>query len=367
MQKFKDYLANRRSNMNSIGDFIKRYRIIYLVILSVIALFEVAMIIYMSIRLSERFSTHRVIYLCSYVTLFITSIAMAIVVALSEKKNVRPITLAVLVHIYALIIVAWATTVSSVDLFTGSYPIVYLTIIITLGSVVFIDPIFYGLLSIVSAISLFILSAHAQPDNTTGYYFNIIVFIVMAFIVAYRNYTVSLKEEHRKQYFETLSEYDVLTGLKNENSYYKLVDSICKKIKRGEEVDFTVFMMDVNLLKATNDQYGHHFGAHLIQEAGHAIREIFKESNVFHVGGDEFIVISYDDQDRIPQYIKQFDERLRYTPIIFEDVEIHLSVARGYSKYKNGDTYTKVLERADKAMYKHKKEMKQELGIASIR
>lgn len=51
-------------------------------------------------------------------------------------------------------------------------------------------------------------------------------------------------------------------------------------------------MMDLNALKRTNDTYSHRYGCHLVRETWRALPTIFKESILFHIGGDEFIAIA---------------------------------------------------------------------------
>ena len=57
------------------------------------------------------------------------------------------------------------------------------------------------------------------------------------------------------------------------------MDKIAENSKNGTLEKFGIVMMDLNNLKATNDQYGHRYGCHLIIHCGEVLPEIFKTSN----------------------------------------------------------------------------------------
>ena len=122
--------------------------------------------------------------------------------------------------------------------------------------------------------------------------------------------------------------------------------------------------MDVNNIKPTNDTYGHRFGCHLIVRCGHTIPEFFKESKMFHIGGDEFVIIVYgEDYKNLDNILKAYEERLVYSLIEYEGVELIFSIAYGVAKYEPGMKYKDVLQKADNAMYVHKKAVKEKYGM----
>ena len=167
-----------------------------------------------------------------------------------------------------------------------------------------------------------------------------------------------------KEKYRRLSYTDQLTGLGNESLYLSRIDEIVKMIEAGR-ARFGVVFMDVNGVKATNDRFGHRFGCHLIVTAGKTLPQIFKTSFLFHVGGDEFVAIVLgDDYDHLSERIRQFDALLEYRMIKYENTELALSVARGYSIYRPGDKYNSVVQRADLDMYHNKKRIKAQYGIA---
>lgn len=145
----------------------------------------------------------------------------------------------------------------------------------------------------------------------------------------------------------TEAENDALTGLPNR---YCLEHDIIKN--NDEDKSLAVLMFDVNFLKKTNDTKGHLAGDNLIRTAASCIKECFcvdKKSTCYRVGGDEFIVLLFDvAKDEIKRRVDKFNLAL-----IREDI----SVSYGYAySDKNGEhDFKKLMEEADKKMYKQKK------------
>jgi diguanylate cyclase (GGDEF)-like protein len=117
-----------------------------------------------------------------------------------------------------------------------------------------------------------------------------------------------------------------------------------------------------NYLKQANDTYGHAFGNQLIIATATVLTEIFQHSNVYRIGGDEFVVL-LDGEDYEIRYelISQLEERSASLTIPTRDgEEFPVSFAFGMA------TYTKeldagvddVLKHADSAMYLHKRNLK---------
>lgn len=166
-----------------------------------------------------------------------------------------------------------------------------------------------------------------------------------------------------KERYRRLSYTDQLTGLGNESLYLSRIDEIVKTIDAGK-ARFAVVFMDVNGVKATNDQFGHRFGCHLIVSTGKMLPTIFRTSYLFHLGGDEFVaIVTGDDYDHLNDRIRQFDAFLEYRIIKYEKTDLVLSVARGYSVYQSGDKYNSVVQRADSDMYRNKRAIKQKYGL----
>ena len=128
------------------------------------------------------------------------------------------------------------------------------------------------------------------------------------------------------------------------------------EIKQGK-AKFCVSMIDLNDLKVTNDTLGHEKGDILIVAIANIIKKVFALSSVYRVGGDEFVVISEnEDYNNIKKLKNLF---LTIVDQSSEDV-IKLSAAIGIATYnpKEDNNVEDVFKRADSEMYKMKKKMK---------
>lgn len=354
-------------NIEIVGDYVNRYKMFFIVSLAVIALVEVFLMIYWKaadeIDMAERTAMW---YMVSYVFMFVVSIMMIGVLLLSKKYTMTNMELATAIHIYCFLVMIWATLVSVLDLSRGANPIINLTMILVVGGIFVISPMAYGIMIFESW--AIIIGLHLKYDfaffNTVGSASSIALYLVMAILMSWRLYQVYIKESIQKKDLEYLTYFDQLTGLGNERSYFMECDQIAEKISNKEGINFGVVVIDVNNLKTTNDQFGHRFGSHLIKEGGKKLPDIFKTSKVYHVGGDEFVVIVYgDDLTDIHEKIKEFDDSLKYKKITFEDNEIVLSLARGYSVYEKGKDYKSVFQEADNQMYENKDKVKEEYHL----
>ena len=168
---------------------------------------------------------------------------------------------------------------------------------------------------------------------------------------------ISSKEETKKM--EMLANQDGLTGVKNKVSYNAEVNRINEMIKNGEYTNFAVVMIDLNYLKDTNDTYGHDTGDIALIKLAELICETFKFSPVYRVGGDEFVVISRSkDFLRVDKLVEELKKKLMKTGDARDKDSI--SAAVGFSTYNPqlDKCVDDVFKRADKAMYEHKRQLK---------
>lgn len=166
------------------------------------------------------------------------------------------------------------------------------------------------------------------------------------------------EDDYRNRYEKEkyLARTDLLTGCYNKNYYLEVEEDINHKIKNKTIKDFSVALCDINDLKTINDNYGHDIGDKYIIDAKNLIRAQFKESLLFRVGGDEFVVIilgnDYKNRINIINEIKKLS--------IKNKKEKKVVVAIGYSDFNEDadNTISEVLKRADSLMYENKKELK---------
>ena len=155
-----------------------------------------------------------------------------------------------------------------------------------------------------------------------------------------------------------LSRTDGLTNTLNKFAYKEIEKKINKEIKNDSIDEFSVFVFDINNLKTINDTLGHEAGDKYIKSAKRLIKKIFKQDDLYRIGGDEFALILNNSD----YYIRDF----LYEKINLENQKNKslnkVTVAVGMADY-NKDTDSSlvdVFKKADDRMYEYKKEFKRQ-------
>ena len=153
---------------------------------------------------------------------------------------------------------------------------------------------------------------------------------------------------------------DALTGVMNKRAYAQTEMELDKLIEGGSAPDFALVVCDINGLKQVNDHRGHNSGDEFIKSACSIIADIFKNSTLYRVGGDEFVVLlKGEDYKNRRELIKEFTRRQdenRKNALV--------TTAFGMSDYERtlDMRLQDVFERADDAMYDNKRLIKNSLS-----
>jgi len=192
---------------------------------------------------------------------------------------------------------------------------------------------------------------------------------IAAMILELENYMNSLvniaqelsttKEKAEKMH--ELAHVDALTGVNNKNSYDTAMGQLDWKIEDGN-AEFAIAMIDLNFLKRINDTYGHEQGNTAIQRLCHMLKGIFKNSPIFRIGGDEFVVILEGEDFLIAdKLVDEFNaelERFAADPTLEPWEKISASLGMAIYDKLSDSSAANVFKRADKAMYIRKRAMK---------
>lgn len=142
---------------------------------------------------------------------------------------------------------------------------------------------------------------------------------------------------------ERLSSTDLLTGLFNRNK----LNSYMNEIAELEDAPTGLIFLDINGLKRINDKEGHISGDHLIKRAANTLISVFTENDIFRVGGDEFVVILRNiEEKQIHEYIEKVQKKAKRNDVSF---------AIGYSMTNKSKDIERILKEADQNMYEDKR------------
>ena len=140
-----------------------------------------------------------------------------------------------------------------------------------------------------------------------------------------------------------LSSLDFLTGLYNRNR----LNSYMSELMSQPDVPTALIFLDINGLKKVNDNDGHLAGDSLIRRAANTLIGVFPENDIFRVGGDEFVTILRNvDEKQVNDYIKLLRRRASKNQVSF---------AIGYAMANNSKDMDAVLKEADARMYEDKR------------
>ena len=174
---------------------------------------------------------------------------------------------------------------------------------------------------------------------------------------------------HNTLLFERTQEQafkDGLTGLANPRA---LQFQVARELARARRTaaPFSVILLDLDDFKTINDQYGHLAGDRALQEVARVLRQTTRPYDTcIRYGGDEFVVLlSSCGPAEAEEQRRRLQEAVASISLQADDGrEIGLRVSAGASVFpEDGETYERLLARADRRMYRNKAESKTAMFI----
>ncbi|MBC2886556.1 GGDEF domain-containing protein [Ochrobactrum sp. CM-21-5] len=152
-------------------------------------------------------------------------------------------------------------------------------------------------------------------------------------------------------YLEYLGKHDVLTKLHNRAFY---VDEL-NRLERKSHTPVSILIVDLNGLKAANDQWGHAAGDGLLRRIGEVLNEAVKQpGHAARIGGDEFaIVLPYVDERGTEAMVEDIRRLVEINNQYYSQLKLNLSI--GFATSMPGEKLESVAKRADLLMYEDKR------------
>ncbi len=151
---------------------------------------------------------------------------------------------------------------------------------------------------------------------------------------------------------------DELTGLYNRRFLEDYARKLIAMASRKSQ-PLSLVMMDLDLFKTFNDEYGHEVGDRILRQFAKTITQAMRETNLAaRFGGEEFVVLLPDTG---PQACLLVAERIRQTvarmvvPSGTDKPLPQVTVSLGIAVYpEHGRTLEELLQASDKALYESK-------------
>ena len=156
---------------------------------------------------------------------------------------------------------------------------------------------------------------------------------------------------------EEIAKYDMLSGLLNRMSLYKIIDIEVDRALRTE-APLSGIMMDIDHFKLINDNYGHPAGDEVIRELGRRLNAALRPyDHAGRYGGEEFFILLPNTfGEQAFTMAERFREDLEARAIETEESPILITASLGVAQFRPGETRDRWIARADEAMYTAKEE-----------
>lgn len=335
---------NLKDGLEYICVHLRKYYRLYSIICFIIAALE----LFMSIRFIYKYPIEMNMYLVRfilYVILFLAGLFFGLVLLCDHSIHIKDKVLFSFVHVFALILIIWGAINSYVDIHKSNDIFTFITIIVMVGGIVVVHPVFFVSASLITTFILVlesVLNGLEYFDN--GAIINLTIFMVLAFIMNYQRYSVGVKEYKLQKKLLDLSYYDQLTGVYNRRTLFEKLEKLSP-----DQEDFFVGMLDVDNFKSINDLYGHNVGDDVVSCVASIIKDHFGAETTFRYGGDEFTVFGFDiyDENELVKLVNDINLELSQ---IYQDK--HVTISAGFcinaSLVKD---YMEIVKMADNALY----------------
>jgi len=172
-----------------------------------------------------------------------------------------------------------------------------------------------------------------------------------------------------QQQLEHMARTDKLSGLLNRRQFDQTFDELSQRTQKSGS-KLAAVVMDIDYFKGVNDTHGHLVGDAVIRHVSRCITSQVRESDpVFRWGGEEFLLLLPGcDSAKACARLEAIRSELRNHPLDLAQLEDTAPEAEGTSQplpvtlsfglaiHQTGESSAALLQRADVALYKAKRE-----------
>jgi diguanylate cyclase (GGDEF)-like protein len=154
-----------------------------------------------------------------------------------------------------------------------------------------------------------------------------------------------------------LATLDKLTMISNRRGFLTLVEHSLKMCRRKQS-SMSFLMFDLNKFKNINDNFGHHEGDFVLTKFAQIMLDTFRDCDVVgRLGGDEFVAMLTDfDNHKVDEILARFAAAVaEANATMNKPYKIEYSVGFENFQHDTKKTSEEMIQKADAAMYKHKK------------
>ena len=160
---------------------------------------------------------------------------------------------------------------------------------------------------------------------------------------------------------EAKTNLDALTKVFNRRALITHLETVCNNKKLP--YNFHILILDIDDFKQINDTYGHVAGDKILIFIANILRKTVRDGDkVFRYGGEEFVILlNRIDNKHCQQTAQRILELIRDNKLIYKGENLSVTMSIGTTKFTHEDTPNSLIARADKALYRAKRNGKNQM------
>ncbi|NVJ99748.1 MAG: GGDEF domain-containing protein [Alphaproteobacteria bacterium] len=165
----------------------------------------------------------------------------------------------------------------------------------------------------------------------------------------------------RLREMEDMADTDALLPIPNRRAFVRELNRMISFAERYGAPS-TLMFIDLNDMKVINDRYGHEAGDKALFHVARLLVDNVRGTDVIgRLGGDEFgVLLAQADESIGQEKATALAQIIADNPLVLNGEAVKMSLAFGTYTFRQGDKPDEALDKADKAMYENKREIKGE-------
>lgn len=175
------------------------------------------------------------------------------------------------------------------------------------------------------------------------------------------------REAETRAELDRLVTTDELTGLANRRELFAALDRMIAQSRRSRR-PLSLAVLDIDRFKLVNDTFGHPSGDEVIRRVAEMALLLMREQDlVGRLGGEEFVIVFPDCSDRDAlAACERLRQGIAALPILLPGGQsLSVTVSTGVTSLDEHDDRTRLIGRADEALYRAKKAGRDQVQLAA--
>ena len=198
---------------------------------------------------------------------------------------------------------------------------------------------------------------------------NIYIAVITLFLSILLSILIASKTSKPVENWMNQATTDSLTGLYSRHFFFNTGNTIFNDHIKNQNHHLSLMMIDVDLFKQVNDNYGHSIGDEVLKALSNCLRSVAGDDELLaRFGGEEFILLtnvkSANEAMHLAENIRQTVEELRIKTAVGE-LSITVSIGVALTKPKLNMSFMEFIGYADYTLYESKDSGRNQVTLAN--